>query len=266
VVCLDQKCFDKLQNSSEARLSNCQQQQQQQPPPQASNKNNNVYLARTFLSSVAQHTGDENSLGEFATYNSATFNSIVRFKFAVISKFLKSDGRDLNGGNKEEFAGAREFVLFTDGDIVFVKRSFLATALSVLENPSAYGAKSWVPVEASEYGPSGEEGKEEASGTTKQQQPHAVSSSSSAFPSSPTSSSSSSSSQTPTPTNQLTFDLAAQCDAGHSEEQCDWQRQRYGAGALCSGLMLIRSTPEVRASFGWCYVDGTCERHNLTNV
>ena len=121
---------------------------------------------------------------------------------------------------------------------MFVKRSFLATALSVLEDPSSHGAKSWVPVEAAEYGPSGGEAKEEEIPDTpkqqqqqpQQQQPHAVSSSSSPSSVSSFSQSSASSSSSQPPS----FDLAAQCDAGHGEEQCDWRRQRYGAGALCS--------------------------------
>ena len=121
-VCLDASCHARLSASPEVR--GCPE---------------TVHLAASLLAAYDDMAGGSSgvegggSLSKFASYNTPGFNAIVRYKFAVIRHFL----------------GLREVVVFTDGDIVFLKRSFLGDVLRHLDEgrrPTRAAARSLSPM------------------------------------------------------------------------------------------------------------------------
>eukprot|EP00614_Pseudopedinella_elastica_P005259 CAMPEP_0172599988 /NCGR_PEP_ID=MMETSP1068-20121228/20111_1 /TAXON_ID=35684 /ORGANISM="Pseudopedinella elastica, Strain CCMP716" /LENGTH=704 /DNA_ID=CAMNT_0013400427 /DNA_START=81 /DNA_END=2195 /DNA_ORIENTATION=+ len=170
-----------------------------------------VHLASTLLDGKAAFgrrlsEGKGEQPSAFASYGSDSFNAIVQYKFAAIHHFLKR----------------RDFVIFTDGDVVFLQHDFVLDALAALGG-GVLGAKddSWPLNNAL--------GKE--------------------APGSSSSSSSSGFVEMPAGIEFSAVDVAAMCDAGHEEARCSFQRERYETMALCGGFMAIRSTAAVRALF-----------------
>lgn len=112
-VCLDQACVRKLSHSFEAR-------QCAEPT---------VHLASSLFVPTVTTTGsgstevgadgseyDEGRLSAFAAFSTDSFNAIVRNKFMAISYFL----------------ARKRVVVYTDGDVVFLRRSFLREAVAPL--------------------------------------------------------------------------------------------------------------------------------------
>ena len=118
VVCLDQACLSKLNNSFEAR--HCAEATIHHAASLfASNQSMPATTGTDSDSIEVDATGDDDNgepLSAFASYRSESFNAIVRYKFEAISYL---------------FAHKR-VVVFTDGDIVFLRRSFLQEAVASL--------------------------------------------------------------------------------------------------------------------------------------
>lgn len=108
-MCLDIACLSKLNNSFEAR--HCAE-----PTIHLAASLFAPATSQSATSSSAEVDASNGHLSAFATYNSESFNAIVRYKFEVISYFL----------------ARKRAVVFTDGDIVFLRRSFLQEAVAPL--------------------------------------------------------------------------------------------------------------------------------------
>jgi hypothetical protein len=112
VVCLDRACFRKLSNSFEGRK--CAEP--------------TVHLAVDLLApneTVGSNSADIGAdvsadngerLSSFEKYKTDLFNAIVRYKFEAILYFL----------------ARKRVVVYTDGDVVFLRRSFLRESVSSL--------------------------------------------------------------------------------------------------------------------------------------
>lgn len=116
VVCLDRACFSKIRNSFES-------QQCAEPTIHLAT---DIFMANVTTDGTKSSSSpeidpggvkeNEVHLSAFAKYKTDSFNSIVRYKFEAISYFL----------------ARKRVVLYTDGDIVFLRRSFLRESVASL--------------------------------------------------------------------------------------------------------------------------------------
>jgi hypothetical protein len=91
VLCIDDKCTERLRRSKEVRK--CPE-------------------------TIHSVTSVDKKLQEFSSYSEGSFNAIVKYKFvAIYERLLKY-----------------EYVLFTDGDVVFLKPDFLTHAVAAANN------------------------------------------------------------------------------------------------------------------------------------
>jgi len=111
-VCLDQTCVNKLSHSFEAR-------QCAEPPVHLAA---NLFVPRLTTGSGSTEVGADSSgyieerLAAFAAFSTDSFNAIVRNKFKAITYFL----------------ARKRVVVYTDGDVVFLRRSFLRETVAPL--------------------------------------------------------------------------------------------------------------------------------------
>ena len=112
-MCLDIACLSKLNNSFEAR--HCAEATIHHAASLFASNQSMPATTGTDSDSI-EVDASNGHLSAFATYNSESFNAIVRYKFEVISYFL----------------ARKRAVVFTDGDIVFLRRSFLQEAVAPL--------------------------------------------------------------------------------------------------------------------------------------
>ena len=111
MVCLDQTCVSKLSHSFEVR------QCAELPIHLASG----LFEPTSSISRSTEPSADgsefnEEHLSAFANYNTDSFNVIVRNKFMAITYFL----------------ARKRVVVYTDGDVVFLRRSFLRETVAPL--------------------------------------------------------------------------------------------------------------------------------------
>ncbi len=81
-------------------------------------------------SSPSRSGGELPPLSEFSSYKEKAFNDIVRFKYVALHHFLTLPSSSSSSSSSSPFR--YEVVLFTDGDVVFLRRGFLPHLLRTL--------------------------------------------------------------------------------------------------------------------------------------